>query len=117
MARVEFRFLDRSQLRSLLPSPAQLLAIVEDGLKAHGRGEVVLPPKAHVDLDDRYKGHFNILPGWAGTVDMAGVKVIGDYVDNYRLGLPSEVAMLTLYDPRSGVPLALMDATDLTTER
>jgi ornithine cyclodeaminase len=117
MARVEFRFLDRAQLRSLLPQPLQLLAIIEDGLKAHGRGEVVLPPKAHIELDDRYNGHFNILPGWAGTVDMAGVKVIGDYVENYRLGLPSEVAMLTLYDPRSGVPLALMDATDLTTER
>lgn len=46
MARVEFRFLNRSQLRSLLPPPSRLLAIVEDGLKAHGRGEVVLPPKA-----------------------------------------------------------------------
>ena len=55
--------------------------------------------------------------GWAGPNDTAGVKVIGDYVDNYRHGLPSEVAMLTLYDPRTGVPRALLDATDLTTER
>ena len=117
MARVAFRFLDRSQVRGLLPPASELLAVIEAGLEAHGRGEVVLPPKAHIELDERYNGHFNVLPGWAGPVDMAGVKVIGDYVENYRLGLPSEVAMLTLYDPRSGVPLALMDATDLTTER
>ncbi len=117
MARIEFRFLDRSQVRGLLPPRPELLSIIEAGLKAHGSGDVVLPPKAHIELDERYNGHFNILGGWAGPVDMAGVKVIGDYVENYRLGLPSEVAMLTLYDPRSGVPLALMDATDLTTER
>jgi ornithine cyclodeaminase len=45
------------------------------------------------------------------------VKVIGDYVENYRSGLPSEVAVLTLYDPRNGIPRAIMDATDLTTAR
>jgi ornithine cyclodeaminase len=117
MARIAFRFLDRAQVRELLPPAPELLALIERGLEAHGKGDVVLPPKAHIELDDRFNGHFNILPGWAGPVDMAGVKVIGDYVENYRLGLPSEVAMLTLYDPRSGVPLALMDATDLTTER
>ncbi len=117
MARVDFRYLDRNQVRSLLPPISDLLEVVEAGLAAHGRRDVVLPPKAHIQLDDRYNGHFNILVGWAGPNDTAGVKVIGDYVENYRHGLPSEVAMLTLYDPRTGVPRALMDATDLTTER
>ena len=55
----------------------------------------MLPPKSHIQLDDRYNGHFNILVGWAQPDDTAGVKVIGDFVDNYRHGLPSEVAMLT----------------------
>ena len=117
MARVAFRFLDRAQVASLLPPTGTLLEIVESGLAAHGRSEVVLPPKSHIDLDDRYNGHFNILAGWAGPVDTAGVKVVGDYVENYRLGLPSEVAMLTLYDPRTGIPKALIDATDLTAAR
>ena len=117
MARVQFRFLDRADVRALLPDTRSLLGIIEAGLAAHGRKDVVLPPKSHIDLDTRYNGHFNILMGWAGPIDTAGVKVIGDYVDNYRHGLPSEVAMLTLYDARTGVPRALMDATDLTTER
>ena len=117
MAKVAFRFLDRDEVRALLPPVQTLLEVVERGLSAHGRGEVVLPPKSHIDLDDRYNGHFNVLAGWAGPIDLAGVKVVGDYVDNYRLGLPSEVAMLTLYEPRTGVPRALMDATDITTWR
>jgi len=114
MAKVEFMFLDRETVRSLLPDTRTLLEIVEGGLAAHGRREVVLPPKSHLELDDRFNGHFNILPGYVAPADAAGVKVIGDYVDNYRVGLPSEIALLALYDPRTGAPRALLDATQLT---
>jgi ornithine cyclodeaminase len=117
MAKVDLRFLNRAEVRQLLPPVPALLDLVAAGLAAHGRGEVVLPPKSHIHLDNIYNGHFNILVGWAGPIDVAGVKVVGDYVDNYRHGLPSEVAMLTLFDPRIGVPRAIMDATDLTTWR
>ena len=117
MAKVEFRLLTRDQVESLMPPTDVILQCVEDGLIAHGNREVVLPPKSHIQLDDRYNGHFNVLVGWVGPIDMAGVKVVGDYVDNYDHGLPSEVGMLTLYNPRIGVPRAIMDATDITTHR
>lgn len=114
MPKGEFRFLDRAQVEALVPSMAQVVEIVEAGLAAHGRDDVVLPPKTHIHLDDRYNGHFNVLPGYAGPMDTAGVKVVGDYVDNWKHGLPSEVGMLTLYDPQVGTPRCLMDATVLT---
>jgi len=114
MAKVEFLFLNRHEVESLVPDMATVVEIVEQGLAAHGRRDVVLPPKSHIHLDDRYNGHFNVLPGWAGHIDRAGVKVVGDYVDNWKHGLPSEVALLTVYDPRTGVPLCLMDATAST---
>ena len=117
MARVTFRLLTRDQVEALMPPMGDILQCVESGLVAHGTGNVLLPPKSHIQLDDRYNGHFNVLAGWAGPIDMAGVKVVGDYVDNYRHGLPSEVGMLTLYDPRVGIPRAIMDATDITTHR
>src|SRR3954453_17638933 len=107
MARVEFVFLDRETVESLLPDTSELLKMIEGGLAAHGRGEVVLPPKSHLNLDELYNGHFNILAGYPASADTAGIKVIGDYVENYRLGLPSEIALLTLYDPRTGAPRAL----------
>lgn len=118
---VAFRFLNRAEVESLLPPAEVLLDTIEQGLRAHGAREVVLPPKSHIHLDDRFNGHFNVLPGWVaatgvagGTAGWAGVKVVGDYVDNWRVGLPSEVALLLLSDPRTGVPRALMDATTLT---
>jgi ornithine cyclodeaminase len=44
----------------------------------------------------------------------AGVKVVGDYVDNHLRGLPSELALLLLMDPETGVPVAILDATAIT---
>jgi alanine dehydrogenase len=111
---VEFTFLDHAEVMSLIPDFTEVMRVVEEGLLAHGRKDVVLPPKTHIMLDDRYKGHFNVLTGYVGPIDTAGVKVIGDYVDNIDRDLPSEIAMLTLYDPRTGIPRCVMDATNLT---
>jgi alanine dehydrogenase len=112
--RLELRFLSKDDVERLALDDADVRRAVEAGLRAHGEGRVVMPPKDHLSLDDRYRGHFNILKGYVEDLDLAGVKVIGDYVDNYRVGLPSEVALLTLYDARTGVPLAIVDATLLT---
>jgi ornithine cyclodeaminase len=48
---------------------------------------------------------------------VSGVKVVGDFVPNFELGLPSELALLTLYDPWTGVPQAIVDATLITEVR
>jgi ornithine cyclodeaminase len=45
---------------------------------------------------------------------VSGVKVVGDFVANYARGLPSELGLLTLYDPCTGIPLSVMDATMIT---
>jgi alanine dehydrogenase len=62
-------------------------------------------------------GHFNVLRGHLSDVrspGISGVKVVGDFVDNYTAGLPSELGLLTLLDPATGIPVAIMDATLIT---
>jgi alanine dehydrogenase len=117
MHQISLRFLNRAQVEGLLPAADELVGVIESGLHAHGSGETVMPPKAHLVLDHLVNGHFNILSGYVGTIGCAGVKVIGDYVNNWQRQLPSEVALLTLYDPETGVPFCLMDATSLTWQR
>jgi ornithine cyclodeaminase len=112
--RLELLFLSREDVEALDLGGPEILAAVERGLRAHGEGRVVLPPKDHLSLEERYRGHFNLLKGYVEDLDVAGVKVVGDYVDNYRHDLPSELALLTLYDPRTGVPRAIIDATAIT---
>jgi ornithine cyclodeaminase len=57
-------------------------------------------------------GHFH-----PGQLKVAGVKIVGDYVNNYALGLPSEMAILTLFDPDTGMIKAIVDATSITEMR
>jgi ornithine cyclodeaminase len=80
-------------------------------LADQGRGQTVIEPRAHL-FPRGANGHFNVLRGV--TPRNAGVKVVGDYVDNHLRGLPSELALLLLMDPDTGVPVAILDATAIT---
>src|SRR5262249_30241639 len=52
-----------------------------------------------------------------GQIGMAGVKVVGDFVGNYTRGLPSELGLLCLFDPETGAPVAVIDASGITEMR
>jgi ornithine cyclodeaminase len=58
-----------------------------------------------------------VLRGYIEPLHVAGVKVVSDFVDNYKVGLPSEMALLNLFDPVNGKPLAVVDATAITDMR
>jgi alanine dehydrogenase len=114
---IDIRFLSARDVDELSLSTADVLEAVEASLRAQGEGEVVLEPREHLVPDPAFHGHFNLLRAYVRPLGVAGVKVVGDYADNYKLGLPSELALLTLYDPRTGVPLAIVDATEITERR
>jgi alanine dehydrogenase len=108
------RFLSGPDIESLGLSHAEIVGAVEDAVRAHGDRRVVVEPRVHLVPDNHGAGHFNVLRGHLGTPGVSGVKVVGDFVANYAAGLPSELGLLTLYDPETGVPLAIMDATMIT---
>jgi ornithine cyclodeaminase len=111
---IEIRYLSGHDVDALAIDADVILDATEQALVAQGRGEVVLEPREHLVPNPSFDGHFNLLRAYVAPLDVAGVKVVGDYHGNYRLGLPSELALLTLYDPRTGVPRAIMDATAIT---
>ena len=77
-------------------------------------------PRTHLVPGGGGSGHFNILRGHVATLGdrgVSGIKVVGDFVENYRYGLPSEMALISLYDPMTGRPTAILDATEITARR
>ena len=86
-------------------------------LIATGNGKTVIEPRMHLTPDPAINGHFNVLRGYVETTGYAGVKIVGDYVDNYKQGLPSELALLNLFCPRTGAPKAVIDAAGITDMR
>jgi alanine dehydrogenase len=110
-------YLNGPDVDALKLTDDEILGAVESGLLAQGRGQTVIEPRVHLIPDPAFNGHFNVLRGYVAPLGLAGVKIVGDYVDNYKLGLPSEMALLNLFDPRTGMPVALLDATSITDMR
>lgn len=113
MAGIDILFLSKEDVDSLDLSLMEIMNVIELGLKAHGEKKVIMPSKDHLALDYPEK-LFNILKGYVEPVNVAGVKVIGDFQKNYEHGLPSELALITLYNPETGAPFAIMDGTLIT---
>lgn len=117
MTEIHFTYLGGPDVAALNMTDDEILAAVERGLVAQGRGETVIEPRVHLEPDPAFRGHFNVLRGYIAPLGLAGVKIVGDYIDNYRRGLPSEMALLNLFDPKSGMPVALLDAAAITDMR
>ena len=118
MSPIYLHYLNALDVEALALTDDEILTAVEAGLAAQGRRETVIEPRMHLIPDPAVPGHFNVLRGsFRDPINLAGVKVISDYVDNYKEGLPSEVGLLLLMDSRNGVPKAIIDGSHLTDMR
>jgi len=114
---INLTWLNGPDIEQLNLTDAEILAAVEAGLLAQGQKKTVIEPRVHLIPDAAFNGHFNVLRGYIEPLGLAGVKIVGDYVNNYTLGLPSEMALLNLFDPRTGMPVAILDASSITDMR
>jgi alanine dehydrogenase len=114
---IHLTYLNGPDIARLQLSDAEILGAVEQVLGSQGRKEVVIEPRVHLVPHDSAVGHFNVLRGVVPSLGLAGVKVVGDFVNNFSIGLPSELAVLNLFDPLTGAPKAILDATSLTDMR
>ena len=116
-AEITLTYLNGPDIARLELTNDEILDAVEVGLRAQGDGRAVIAPRVHLQPDPAFRGHFNVLRGYVAPLDLAGVKIVGDYIDNHLRGLPSGMAMLNLFDPRTGMPKAILDATAITNMR
>ncbi len=111
------RFVSARDVEQLSLTAQDIFEAVEEAVRAQGNSQVVLEPRMHLVPPNGGRGHFNILRGHLGTQNVSGIKVVGDFVDNHMQGLPSELALITLYSPDTGAPLAIVDGTMITAAR
>ncbi len=114
---LEILFLSGDDVAALGLPADRVLVAVEQALAAQGEGRVTLDERVHHVPDPAFPGHFNVLRATVWPLAATGVKVVGDFVPNHERGLPSELALVTLFDPRTGVPRAIVDATAITERR
>lgn len=88
---------------------ARAVARVEETWRWHGEGKIIMPPKITTDMSPAgIAGWFNAMPSYIGPAGIAGIKLVGGYQNNPKLGLPYIKANLLLTDPHTGNLLALL---------
>lgn len=117
MKELSLTYINGVDIRALDLSNDEILDAVESAVHAQGEQQTVIEPRVHLVPESSDKGHFNVLRGVVKPLHVAGVKVVGDFVNNYKQGLPSELGVLTLFCPDTGVPQAIIDASGITDMR
>lgn len=101
------------QVRQVLKME-DLIPAMEVALIAFSAGEVTQPVRTMLSADDA-KGFFGIMP--AVTKDAMGTKLVTFYPENAGTGIETHQAVIALFDPATGTPLALMDGGLITEMR
>lgn len=103
--------LSRADVEKALAMPEAVEA-VEAAFRAYGEGRAQMPPKPYLQFE---KGDLRAMPAYLPDLGMAAVKNVNVHTGNVEL--PTVMGTITLFDPDTGFPLAIMDATYLTAVR
>ena len=114
---MDILYLNSRDIEELNLTNDEIIETVEEGLRVQGNGQTSIEPRVHINPNPEYNGHFNVLRGYIEPKQVVGVKVVGDHVYNYKKSLSSEMSLLNLFDPQTGAPYAVIDATAITSMR
>ncbi len=92
----------------------RLLDALEEGFRAVSSGKVEVPGRTAVTTE--HDGWLGTMPGYGPGLGL-GVKLVSVFPHNDAAGLPSHQALIALFDPATGSPLAVMDGTRITAIR
>lgn len=108
-------YLSRTDLESLAIGMEDVIAVVDAGCRARGRGEVVMPPKLSLHGEE---GAFSqVMAASVPESGGLGVKWVTVSPGNAALGLPLVNGLVVVSDPATGLPAAVMDAGLITAWR
>lgn len=110
--------LTQKEIQKLLPLKEikRVIKAVEKAFFDYGEGEVQMPAKLYLDFKE-FQGDLRIMPAFSETLKMAGTKIVNVHPENPKKGLKTVMATILLNDPKTGIPLALMDGTWITALR
>lgn len=94
----------------------EVLNVVEQAFNEKALGRVQMPPKMYLNFES-FNGDLRVMPSYVEAFGISAVKVVNVHPDNRRYNLPTVMATITLVDPKTGAPLAIMGGTWITAMR
>ncbi|MBI2369329.1 MAG: ornithine cyclodeaminase family protein [Deltaproteobacteria bacterium] len=109
-----YRALSAADVDAVAPSPAETLRLLEDAFRALAAGQAAASLK---QLLHPPGGHILSVSALLPAQGALGSKWHSYFPENDARGLPRSAGLLILNDPESGLPIAVMDSTWITTAR
>jgi ornithine cyclodeaminase/alanine dehydrogenase len=115
MKRIELIYLSQEDILGINLSWKEIIDLVGEGLKEHGRGRVENPPKP--GIHSRKNSFIHAMPAYFRDLNIGGIKWVSGFPDNREHELPQILGLLILNDMSTGVPLCVMDCRWITAVR
>ena len=110
---MDILMLNEEDIQNLLDFDS-LLDVLAGGFKSLSEGKVVAPPRNELRMAGA--GFVLGMPAWQPHSD-AAIKLVSIFHANHQLGLPSHLALICLFDEKTGMPVSIMNGTAITAAR
>ena len=115
MNRDELIYLSAADVARILPTPSEILELLEAMFVRKAHGETEMPPKLGIHPKD--ESFLHAMPASVPLMSAVGVKWVAAYPGNSSLGLPQVSALILLNDSESGQARAVLDGSIITAAR
>ncbi|MDP9343681.1 MAG: ornithine cyclodeaminase family protein [Actinomycetota bacterium] len=104
--------LSRSEVEDLLDLDL-LVEALAGAMREVSAGNVSMPPRVAALVQER-DGLLGVMPVYLPSAGMLETKLVSLFPRNAGTGVPTHQAVIVAFDPETGTPVALMDATSIT---
>lgn len=111
----EILYLSRSDVDKLDIPIMEIIQTVETAFREKAEGRVEVPPKPGIHPQEN--AFIHAMPAYIPGMNSAGVKWVSGFPGNPKKGLPYISGLLILNDPKTGIPICVMDCTWITAKR
>ncbi len=108
-------YLSRHDVELIDLSMLTIIEALEEMFMEKGNGRVEMPPKP--GIHPRPDSFIHAMPAFIPSTGAAGVKWVSGFPENLGKSLPYISGLLILNDPKTGIPVAVMDCTWITAKR
>ena len=108
-------FINKETIASLL-SMEECISVIERAFRSLAGGQCIQPLRPLMWLPDK-SGLLGMMPGYAGDIDVMGIKVISVFPKNKDFGHSSHQGVVVLFEAKNGRPLCIADADEITAIR
>jgi alanine dehydrogenase len=110
---MQVRLLSEKNIRSVVPTLPEIVALVEQAYRLDAEGKAEVPTKIGVH-PERANAFLHAMPAWVGDARALGMKWVSYFPGNFDRGLPDSTGIVILNHPDHGLPCCIMEGMYVT---